>query len=810
MTERAHPLITSSVELTDWLFSRDDDATEIRVRLPHDAMIGAARSATAPGGAETGWFTGGTYTYRTTWMPADAVGERRVVLRFEGVQGEAELFVNDRPTDQIRSGYIDSEHDLTEFVREGGEIAIRVEVDDRAHPRSRWYPGSGLIRPVRLILTPPVHLTTDGVRVCTRSFEAGTATVDIMVDLHNPGADDLTVTAQLLDGVEVVAAGRVEARTAGTIHLTVPGVRPWSAEDPYRYRSIVEVVRDGKTVDRRQELVGLRTAAVDPRNGLRINGAQVLLRGACVHHDHGILGAAGHRAAELRRVRLLKEAGFNALRSSHHPASRELLDACDEVGMYVLDELTDHWTVSKTRYDRVDRFPRTWREDVERMLAKNRNRPSVILTSLGNEIPEHGTEKGTALTSEIVRFVRERDPERPVTAAVNVFLSVMASMKTGPYREREDRKVAGEDTGQAPGSTLANVLMNKLGVMFDLVARTPRAGRVTRDVFGQLDVAGYNYALGRYRRDTRRHPDRVILGTETLPGDVARAWRLVRTVPSVIGDFVWTGWDYLGESGVGVWVPGQRFATLAKPYPYLLAGPGMFDITGRPDTSLRLAQAAWDELIAPAVAVRPLDRAGRPVARVSWRSTDAVESWSWRGCAGRTAEIEVYSADEQVKLILNGHSLGRRRPKRFVARYRTPYEPGVLVAVGYRGGRETGRSELRSSSGDLALQVVPESTRLVADGADLAFVAVRVADADGVVEMLADTAVTLEVEGPAELVGFGSADPAPTGSYVDAIDRTYRVALAVLRSTGDEGSVRVVARSGAHPSATTWLEAVRR
>ncbi|MEV0044012.1 glycoside hydrolase family 2 TIM barrel-domain containing protein [Nocardia rhamnosiphila] len=808
MTEHVRRRTVGSAELTDWLFSRDG-AADIPVRLPHDAMIGAPRSATAPGGAETGYFTGGSYTYRTSWTSSDIGPDQRMILRFEGVQGDAELFVNDQPAGRIRSGYHDSQYDLTEFVHAGGCLELRVEIDDRHHPRSRWYPGSGLFRPVRLLTTPPVHLTADGVRVRTLSVAAGTATVDIGVEIHNPGSDDLTVTAQLIDEARVVARGRVETRTTGSIRLAVPDVRLWSADDPARYRCSVVVKRGDAVLDRWDEWVGLRTVAVDARDGLRINGEQVLLRGACVHHDHGVLGAAGHRAAEFRRVRLLKNAGFNALRSSHHPASRDLLDACDEIGMYVLDELTDHWTVSKTRHDRVDRFAGTWRTDAARMIAKNRNRASVIMTSVGNEIPEHGTEKGTLLTAEIAQFFRERDPERPVTAGVNVFLGVLASMKSGPYRERgHDGDTA--DTGEAPGSTMANILMNKLGAMFEIVARTPRAERVTRDVFRKLDVAGYNYALGRYRRDSRNHPERVILGTETLPGDVARAWDLVRTIPAVIGDFVWIGWDYLGESGVGVWVPGRRFAPLAKPYPYLTAGPGMFDITGRPDASLRLAQAAWGTLSAPAVAVRPLDRSGLPVARVSWRFTDAVESWSWRGCAGRSAEIEVYSADDEVELILNGRSLGRRRPKRRIARYRTAYEPGVLVAVGYRAGRESGRSELRSGSSDLALQIVPESIEFVANGVDLAFVAVRVAYPDDVVEMLADIDVTLEVEGPAELIGFGSADPAPAGSYVDATDRTYRGrALAVLRSTGGAGPVRVTARSAAYPPATAVLRAVR-
>lgn len=810
MTECVRFPGTSSVELRDWLFSRDGHEGETPVRLPHDAMIGAPRSARAPGGAETGYFHGGSYTYRTTWARDEGSGADRVILRFEGVQGDGALFVGDRLVGPLRSGYFDSEHDLTGFVAPGTEAVIRVRIDDRDHPRSRWYPGSGLFRPVRVFLVPPVHLAADGVRVVTRCLAAGVATVQVTVEpVEYLGEAPLLVTAQLLDGDEVVADGGIETRTRGTIPLVVPRARVWSAEDPHRYRCVVELTRDGELLERREELVGLRTVTVDARGGLRVNGERVLLRGACVHHDHGVLGAAGHRAAEFRRVRLLKEAGFNALRIAHHPASRDLLDATDELGMYVLDELSDHWTVGKTRHDRADRFRENWRADAARMIAKNRNRPSVLLVSIGNEIPEHGTEEGARLTAEIAGYFRERDPGRPVTAGVNVFLAVLASMRSGPYREG---RFAGEQggAGDPAGSTLANVLMNKLGVMFDLVARTPRAGRVTREVFGHLDIAGYNYALGRYRRDTRAHPGRVVLGTETLPGDVAKAWHLVQTVPAVIGDFVWIGWDYLGEAGVGVWVPGQRFAPLAKPYPHLAAGPGMFDITGHPDVSLRLAQAAWDRLPGPAVAVRPLDRAGVPVAKVSWRRSDAVESWAWRGYTGTLAEIEVYSTDEEVELLLNGRSLGRRRPRGFIARFRTRYEPGVLTAIGYRRGREAGRADLFSSTGDLRLRPAAERDRLTADGADLVFVPLEIADADGVVEMTANVEVSVEVEGPAELAGLGSADPAPTGGYTGPATRTYRGrALAVLRSTGGEGVVRVTARAAGFAPATVSLRAVR-
>jgi hypothetical protein len=489
--------------------------------------------------------------------------------------------------------------------------------------------------------------------------------------------------------------------------------------------------------------------------------------------------------------------------------SRHLLDACDELGMYVVDEFADRWFVAKTAHDHADRFRDTWREDAAALIAKDRNRPSVVMYAIGNEIPETATPAGVELAREITDHFHAADPDRPVTVAVNIFLNVMVSLGVSPYKSEaapDGRTDAGRPS--MAGSTEANVMINQIGRMMDVVSRLPRADKASRDVFGVVDVAGYNYGLARYRRDVKAYPERVILGSETLPGDVARAWSLVQAHPAVIGDFVWAGWEYLGEAGVGVWVPGRR-AGLSKPYPYLIAGPGLIDLTGRPDTSLRLAQAAWGRLTSPAIAVRPVDRSGRPVVRSAWRSTDAVESWSWRGCEGRPAEIEVYSGDDEIELILNGRSLGRRGAgarRGYRALFRTPYEPGELVAVGYRGGAPVSRSTVRSASGSLRLLLTAEQEVLVGD--ELGFVGICVVDADGVVEVLADDRVTLEVDGPAELIAFGTAAPATTESFVGTTHTTFRGrALAVLRPTGEPGVIRLLARSATHGGAAVELTA---
>ena len=793
---------TTDIALSGWVV-RSEGAAELSVRLPDDAMLRAGRHPEAPGGAESGWFLGGDYEYCTSWdVPA---GEGQVFLVFEGVQGDAEVRVNGQHVGSVRGGYVETELDVTDAVLRGAANDIRVHVRHREQPSERWYPGSGLYRRVRAVVRPPVHFGRDSVRVRTTHLESSRASVSIHVRLSGSVAEDAAVEAQLFADGLVVASGSLAA-ASGTIELNVVDPRAWSADDPFRYDLLVTAASDGEVLDSWRSPVGLRTVAVDAQQGLRVNGRRVLLAGACIHHDNGLLGAATHRAAEFRRIRLLKDAGFNAIRSAHNPLSRDMLDACDELGMYVVDELADYWFVRKTRFDHSDRFRDTWREDADALIAKDRNYASVIMYASGNEIPETATAPGVELSREITEHFHDADPTRPVTLAINLFLNAMVAMNASPYA------VDGDGEGPAmAGSTEANVMINHIGRMMSVVSRLPRADRASRDAFATVDVAGYNNGHARYKGDVRRYPHRVILGSETLPGDVAKAWRLVQEIPAVIGDFVWAGWEYLGEAGVAVWVPGRK-AGLAKPYPYAIAGPGMFDLTGRPDASLRLAQAAWGVLDEPAITVRPLDRAGRPYVRSAWRITDAVESWAWRGSEGKRAEVTVYSAAEEVELVVNGRSVGRRRAGEkndYRADFTVRWQPGVVLAIAYRAGEEVGRSELRSAADDLSIQLRPESDVLRADGDDLAFVHLELCDTDGVAEMLAEDSIDVEVTGPAELIGLGSANPAPEVSFLSSSTRTYRGrALAILRSTGRAGTVRVLAHSRRHGDATADILAV--
>lgn len=794
-----------------WTVEDLDTGERESVSLPHDAMIGRARSADAPSGYHGAYFPGGRYRYRAR-LPIDAgASDRRHRLRFEGIGGAASVRLNGVELVAVNSRYREVVVDLSEALAADGDGVVEVEVDDSAQPDSRWYTGSGLYRPVWLDTTGPLRFAEDGVRVVTRSAGADAATLDVetAVDGDVDGDGDAIVHVALRDRGTVVAE---DSGPAGRIELRVASPRLWSADSPHLYDLEVSVrTPEGSVSDVRTLRVGIRTITVDSEHGLRVNGRRVLLQGACIHHDSGILGAATFRAFEFRRARILKANGFTAVRSSHNPLSRDMLDACDELGLYVMDELTDVWFGAKTAHDESSRFEHSWPDDMRSMIAKDRNHASVIMYSIGNEIAESATEAGVAAAGQLAGLARELDASRPTTLAVNFLLNVLARRGASVFSpDAEPKKSQGKQS--AVTSTAANVIADKIGSITRLVSRLPAADAASRDVFATVDVAGYNYAWSRYRGDARRHPQRVVCGSESMPGDIARIWPLVTRMPHVIGDFMWTGWDYLGETGLGDWAYGPESVPLTKPYPQITANTGAIDITGHPGVASLLARAVWGGLDAPAIAVRPLDRAGQKVRRSAWRSSDAVSSWAWRGCEGVPASIEVYSADDEVELLLNGVSLGRRRAgerRGFVARYTVPYAHGELVARGFRGGRETGRSALRSA-GPATLALVAESETITADGQDLAFIRVELRDADGTVEMLDDDTVTLTVEGPATLAAFGSAASSNPESYTGGSHRTWRGrALAIVRATESTGAVVVRASSERHGDARAQLEAVR-
>ncbi len=774
------------------------DGPAVRVTLPHDAVLASPRRPD-PELAGTAYFPGGSWEYSKRFLVPEEWRNRHVLLEFEAVYRSAAVFVNGSLAGGTASGYSAFGVALDPFLRFGAENEVRVQA--RAHRDSRWYSGGGIIRPVHLVVADPVHVALDGIVVTTPDVDADFALVQVDTTVGNVGRHPATraVRTHLIapDGTECAAdATRVTVLPGepAVVHqrMLVPAPRLWGPDSPSLYRAVVSVMADGTVTDEAQTTFGIRVLQVDVARGLRINGEPVKLRGACVHHDNGVIGAATIARAEERRVERLKAAGFNAIRSAHQPMSRAMLDACDRLGVLVMDELSDMWTQSKTDHDLATRFTESWRHDLESMIRKDRNRPCVFAYSIGNEIPDIATGHGAAWTRRIATEARRLDPGRFVTSGVNGALLVMSDVIEG------EPDLVGE-TARAEVTEI-NGFMMALDDRMNALGNSEAVSELTAEPYAALDIAGMNYLDSRYEPDRRLFPNRVIVGSETFPTRIDELWALVLAHPHVIGDFTWTGWDYLGEVGLGR----ARYADdppgtggLAE-YPWIASWAGDIDLTGRRRPASFYREIVFGQRSDPYIAVRRPGTKGRTPSSSPWAWTDSVSSWTWPGTEGKALDVEVYSDAPEVELFVNGVSAGRQ-PAGPAGRYRAifevRYEPGDVEAVAVRSGRAAERVTLRSANGARRLVVRPDRAELRAGDADLAFVDIDLVDAHGVHATDAETELELEIDGPGHLQGFGSAAPCTEESYLDRRHRSFQGhALAVIRPTAP-GTITVTVRA---------------
>lgn len=779
------------------------------VTLPQDAMILEKRDPNCPSGNQSGFYPAKTYTYEKEMdVPADWEN-RQVYVEFEGVMSRAFVYLNGEIVAENRNGYTQFFADLSPYLRCGRKNTLKVVAVNQEHG-SRWYPGSGIYRNVNLYLGERMHLLPEGVRIATRETDPGRALLDVETMIKNSGvgAARLLLSCEILD-----REGNVVMEETNTIslmacekiatHMRIAVEYPdcWSPEHPYLYRCRLTLREKDRVVDEWEERFGIRTISADAVRGLRINGKQVKLRGACVHHDNGLIGATTLRDAEEFRLRKLKAAGFNSIRSAHHPAGKTLLDICDELGILVMDELTDMWDQPKNSGDYALEFGRDWREQMERMVSKDYNHPSVICYSLGNEIPEIGRRSGGRRTRQLACALRSLDDTRLITCAFSGFLAVTDAMgeisreMSAPQTEESGRAGETAESGESRGSEGLNAAMgNTQQSMLDAFAVSPVLSDCLEEASCELDVVGYNYLTARHVFEHSRHPQRVVVGSETYPTEIARLWKIVKEHPHVIGDFTWTGYDYIGEAGIAI-----RHYDSDRPdqgwYPDRLAYCGDINLNGyrRPVSYLR--EIVYGLRREPFAAVERPERIGHSCRTNDWMYADAIDSWTFAGFEGTEVTVHVLSPSEEVELFLNGKSCGRKPSGEACGCdtvYQVPYEPGELMAVGYTGGREDGRFLL--STAGKPEQLLVEASRLVleAGGQSAVFLTVDLADAQGRPNRQEKRNVTVKVKGAGVLAGFGSADPSCEGSYQDAVWETFdgRV-LAVVRSADEAGSVRV-------------------
>jgi len=778
------------------------------VTLPHDALIRTDRGPRVPGGDTNGFHGGGAFEYRKRFEVPDGAAGGRMLVRFDGVYRDAAVFVNGALAGQWPYGYTRFDVRIDPFLRFGEQNEIRVEC--RTHLDSRWYAGAGIHRDVRLLTLPAVHIAPDGIAVRTPEIGDDYALVEVAVEIVNGSALSRTprVAVALRNGSgsvvgEASAPVTLRPGESGTQLVRIPVENPqrWSVDAPALYTADVVLSDGGDEIDRDGEVFGIRDVRVDAKRGLRINGEPTLLRGACIHGDNGPLGAISTYAAEERRVRGLKEAGFNAIRMSHHPASPALLEACDRLGMLVMDETFDMWTWGKTDFDASSAFPEWWERELAALARKDRNHPSVIMYSIGNEIPELGIAEGGRWSRLLANKMRELDPTRLVTNGVNGFVAAIDMVIEGMRQQRAE-------LADAPAGGV-NGLMTQIADQMNMISSAPPVTARTEEAFAALDVAGMNYGDGRYELDATAFPHRVIVGTETFPTRIANNWNLVTRLDNVIGDFTWTGWDYLGEVGIGGVgyraEGGDGMASVSKAFPWLLSHTGDIDITGHRRPVSYYREIVFGLRREPFLAVQDPAHHGEQQLRTPWAWSDAVASWSWPGAEGKTVTVEAYADADEVEFLLDGESLGRVAVGAefpLLASLDVTYRPGTIEAVAYRDGTEVGRTSLTSAGDDVVLSVRSESDEVRADGTDLVYVPIELRDAHGISHVRRDRRIRVVVEGAGELAALGTAKPDPTENFAgDEITTFEGRALAIVRPTGT-GDITVTVTADELPAAT--------
>ncbi len=755
----------------------------VAVTLPHDAMILNKRKPDIRFGNCVGYFPYETVHYTKSFHLEEA---NCVYLEFEGVYMNCSVFVNNCLAGQHVNGYTPFLLDITQYVHVG-ENKLKVVVRNGV-PSSRWYTGTGIYRDVNLYQGGEVHIVPNGVRLTTLQAENDLAVVRIETDIRSitQTVTDAKVRHRILDHKGNTIAQTefpvtmlpAEKKTASTrIEIENPDL--WNVDTPNLYTCVTTVQwSNGK--DEQADRFGIRTLQLDTKHGLRINGMETKLRGGCIHHDFGIVGAANFCKLEQRRIRRMKAAGYNAIRSAHFPASKTLLEICDEEGMLVMNEFSDAWTGGKTDFDYAAFFPDCWEEDAKALVKTSYNHPCVVMYSIGNEILECANRIDVQWGKRIADKIRSLDNTRYLTNGINLPLSIMDRIPAMAAKE-----------GMISNPTEINTLLNGGMPMIRKLMASKSVGEAVDEACSHLDIVGHNYATYRYEPDMKFYPYRVMVGSETYPGALDANWELVERYPQVLGDFSWTAWDYLGEAGIASILYGGETPAMYGPYPWKSAYVGDFDLIGdrRPISYWR--EAIWGKRTAPYIAVQNPAHYGEEQHSTQWGWTDAERCWNWQGYEGKPITVEIYTAAEEVELMCNGVSCGKAAvgtEKKYIAKINTVYQPGVLEAVAYKDGKEWGRDILRSAVGTLHLQAEVSEQQLMANGQDIAIIELSLVDANGFLHPNADIPVAIHTNGPITVQGFGTADPKSEENYFDNTITTFHGrALAVVRSTSETG-----------------------
>lgn len=735
--------------------SNFNDTSWRNLDLPHDWSIEGKIHPKNTTGAGGGYFPSGIGWYRKTFQVSDEMKAKKTAIYFEGVYMNSEVFINGKSLGVYPYGYSSFSYDLTPYLIFGKENVIAVRVDNSQQMNSRWYSGSGIYRHVWMMVTDPVHVTNWGVAISTPEVSSKKAVVLVKTKVKNEteSAQSIVVKTVLSNNtsknigngqMQIELPAHSEKEITQTIQVSNPKL--WTPETPFLYQAQIQIVKDKKVVDNTKTNFGIRSIKFTAENGFQLNGKTVKINGGCVHHDNGCLGAAAFDRAEERKVELLKAGGFNAVRTSHNPPSEAFLEACDRLGLLVMDESFDCWKIGKNSNDYAKYFEQWWKKDLQAMILRDRNHPSIVMWSIGNEIVERGKPEAVETAKMLMQEVKKIDTTRPVTSAV-VNLDKWENL-----------------------DSLINV----------------------------HDVAGYNYNLNTAPDDHKRVPSRIIVQTESYPKDAFNNWKLVQENKYVIGDFVWTAMDYLGESGIGRWyysgeVPGQHWEN--DFFPYHGAYCGDIDLLGwrKPISHYRSMLYNNNEKLYMAVrepAPEPLE-----IKETWWSVWPTWESWTWPVFEGKTVQVEVYSKYTKVRLYLNDKLVGEQKTSKeeqFKATFSIPYSPGLLKAVGVENDKEVASTILQTAGDAAKIKLTADRNEILANGQDLSYITIEITDKDGIFQPNAANRLDFKIEGPGVIAGVDNADIKDTEQYVGSTRKAWHGrALVVIKSNHEAGEIKL-------------------
>lgn len=750
-----------------------DDSQWLDVDLPHDWSIADAPgdasqdqigpfSKKSPGATSTGYALGGTGWYRKHFALPENKAGKTAILRFDGVYMEAEVWVNGKPAGNHVYGYTPFWFDITPLLNKTGEdnvIAVKVLNTGR---NSRWYSGSGIYRNVHLTLTQPVHIAVWGVQATTSMVSRESARVNLAINTLNDSKEDITariitkikypdgqVSATAEDTVTIPASAQVSLKQM----MIVENPRLWSVSSPALYQADVTVEVNRKITDRFVQSFGIRTIEVSAVKGFLLNSEPVELKGGCMHHDNGLLGAAAFDRAEERRVEIMKANGFNAIRTSHNPPSEAFLNACDRLGMLVIDETFDMWERPKNPQDYHRFFKSWWKKDVEAMIMRDRNHPSIVFWSIGNEINERADTSGIRIARSMISFIRQYDTTRFFTNAICEFWDI-------------------------PG----------------------KPWEATAPAFELLTVGGYNYQFQRYEPDHEKFPLRIMMGTESVPMDAFGNWQQVEKHPWVIGDFVWTGMDYLGETGIGhtQYFTGDQKDAFAMTWPWFNAWCGDIDITGNKKPQMLYRDVIWGNSKLEINVHAPFP-AGKTEKISYWGWYDEWPSWNWQGNEDKPLRVSVYTTGSRVRLELNGRMIGEKEVSfstKLTATFEAPYEPGELKVTAYDKETILAVKMLKTTGIPAGIKLTADRNPVRADRNDLSYINIEIVDEFGQLVTDGVRQVKLTLSGNGELVGSGNACPYDMESFGKPVFTTFRGrAMAIVRPYAKPGTITLKAES---------------